>query len=143
MGTERKCGIIVPLRMANTTINSRPQQVLVVDDDASIRRALDTKFTKAGFAVTLCQNGAEGLSALQKQLFSTIILDLKMPKKNGIDVLKELSETKNAHTPVFVLTALAERCDEARELGVRRCYLKMEYQLRDIVDSICQEIRTP
>lgn len=128
--------------MTNTTINSRPQQLLIVDDDASIRRALDLKFTKAGFVVTLCGNGKEGLSALRHSQFSAIVLDLKMPGKSGVDVLRELPDTKNANTRVFVLTAQAEQCDAASELGARRCFLKMEYRLRDVVDSICEEVST-
>lgn len=128
--------------MANLTVGSRPLQVIVIEDDAHLRAALDQKFTKAGFAVTLCENGVAGLAALRQELFSAIILDLKMPEKSGIDVLRELPDTENANTPVYVLTAQTERCDEASELGARRCYLKMEHRLRDVVDSICQEVRT-
>ncbi len=131
--------------MTNTTLNSRLSksrlpQVLVVDDDASIRGALDTKFTKAGFAVTLCQDGEEGLAALRKQQFNMVVLDVNMPGKSGIDVLKEISETENAETPTFVLTAQADHCDEVRELGARRCFVKLEHPLRDVVSSICKEI---
>ena len=126
--------------MTNTSLNSRAMRVLVVDDDASIRAALDKKFTKAGFAVTLCGDGEEGLAALRQKQFNTVVLDINMPGKSGIDVLKELPDTENANTPTFVLTAQSDHCDEARELGARRCYLKLEHPLRDVVDSICHEL---
>ncbi len=131
--------------MTNTTINSRLDkswrpQVLVVDDDDFIRGALNTKFTKAGFAVTLCKDGEEGLTALRQQQFNMVVLDVNMPGKNGVDVLKELPETENAETPTFVLTAQADHCDEVCQLGARRCFIKMEHKLRDIVDSISKEI---
>ena len=131
--------------MTNTTLNSRLgksrlPQVLVVDDDASIRGALDTEFTKAGFAVTLCQDGEEGLAILRKQQFNIVVLDINMPRKSGIDVLKEISETENVETPMFVLTAQADHCGEVCQLGARRCFVKLEYPLRDIVSLICQEV---
>ena len=133
--------------MTNTALDSRPiqshlPQVLVVDDDASIRGALDTKFTKAGFVVTLCQDGEEGLAALRQQRFNMVVLDVNMPGKSGIDVLKEISETQNAQTPTFVLTAQADHCDEVCHLGARRCFLKLNHPLRDVVDSICKEVST-
>lgn len=114
----------------------------MVDDDASIRGALDTKFTKAGFAVTLCRDGKEGLDALRHQQFNMVVLDINMPGKNGIDVLKEISETENAQTPTFVLTAQADHCDEACQLGARRCFVKLEHSLREVVSSICDEVST-
>ncbi len=128
--------------MTNTTLNPRLPQVLVVDDDDSIGGALDTKFTKAGFAVTLCRDGEEGLDALRHQLFNMVVLDINMPGKNGIDVLKEISETENAQTPTFVLTAQADHCEEACQLGARRCFVKMEHKLRDVVSSICEDVST-
>ena len=131
--------------MTNTTLDSRlPQsqlpQVLVVDDDASIRGALDVKFTKAGFAVTLCRDGEEGLEALRNQRFNMVVLDVNMPGKSGIDVLKEIASTQNAETPTFVLTAQANHCDEVQQLGARRCFVKLNYPLRDVVASICKEV---
>ncbi len=132
-------------KMTNTALDSRLiqshlPQVLVVDDDASIRGALDTKFTKAGFVVTLCQDGEEGLAALRQQRFNMVVLDVNMPGKSGIDVLKEISETQNAQTPTFVLTAQADHCDEVCQLGARRCFLKLNHPLRDVVASICKEV---
>jgi len=112
----------------------------VVDDNASIRGALDTKFAKVGFAVTLCQDGEEGLVALKNQRFNMVVLDVNMPGKSGIDVLKEISETQNAEIPTFVLTAQADHCDEVCQLGARRCFLKLNHPLRDVVASICQEV---
>ena len=112
----------------------------MVDDDASIRGALDVKFTKAGFAVTLCQDGEEGLAALRQQRFSMVVLDVNMPGKSGIDVLKEIASTENAETQTFVLTAQADHCDEVCQLGARRCFLKLNHPLRDVVSSICQEV---
>ena len=131
--------------MTNRTIPSRlnkyqQRQVLVVDDDDSIRGALNTKFTKAGYEVTLCRDGEEGLDVLRKQQFNIVVLDINMPGKNGIDVLKELPDTENAETPTFVLTAQVDHCDEARQFGARRCYLKLEHPLRDVVSSICEDV---
>ena len=126
--------------MTNTTIDSRLPQVLVVDDDASILQAMDSKFTKAGFAVTLCRDGEEGLAALRQQRFNMVVLDVNMPGKSGIDVLKEIASTQNAETPTFVLTAQANHCDEVQQLGARRCFVKLDHPLRDVVDSICQEV---
>ena len=60
-----------------------------------------------GFQTAVASSGSEGLAILEKETYDLVLLDLKMPGKNGYDVLKEL-EDNNIHLRVIVLTAYAD-----------------------------------
>lgn len=80
--------------------------IIVIDDDESVRDVLSMFFTDEGFSVTLAADGQAGLDLLKNDRFDLIFLDLMMPVKGGLEVLKELSEAHNP-TPAIVMTAFA------------------------------------
>ncbi|MBA4374090.1 MAG: DNA-binding response regulator [Thermodesulfovibrio sp.] len=82
------------------------QNILVIDDDESVRDVLSMFFSDEGFAVSLAADGQAGIDLLKSDRFDLIFLDLVMPVKGGLDVLKELSDTHN-DTPAIVMTAFA------------------------------------
>ncbi len=92
--------------------------ILVIDDDESVRDVLSMYFSDEGFSVTLASDGQQGLDLLKSDKFDLIFLDLVMPVKGGLDVLKELSEGRN-ETPAIVMTAFAtvKTAVEAMRLG--------------------------
>ncbi len=68
------------------------RHVMIVDDEASIRNALARWFTRTGWAVTLCEDGAQALQLVRKdrEKFDVILCDLKMPGLSGMDVYRVL-----------------------------------------------------
>jgi DNA-binding response OmpR family regulator len=82
-------------------------RVLLVEDDGMIAQGLQTALRQAGFAVDWMRDGQSGAAALKSSTFDVVLLDLGLPQRDGIDVLRELRKRGNS-TPVIILTARDE-----------------------------------
>src|ERR1700682_5957901 len=78
--------------------------ILVVDDEADIRESLEALLGLAGYSVDLAQNAAEGLHKLENRGYDLVLLELMMPDRSGMEVLKEVRE-RDTETPIFMITA--------------------------------------
>lgn len=94
-------------------------RVLIVDDDQVFRLALGKVLMKAGYTITLAEDGDEAEQKLDEQPFDVMIVDLKMPKKDGLTVLRDALH-KNSALKVIMITAFGdtEVQAEAVRLGV-------------------------
>jgi two-component system response regulator PilR (NtrC family) len=81
-------------------------RILVVDDDKGIQDVLEIMLTRAGYQVATADDGAAALDVIRKKKFDLVITDLKMPRLDGIDLLKGIKETVPG-TAVILLTAFA------------------------------------
>src|SRR5690242_7661358 len=79
-------------------------RILVVDDEADIRESLETLLSMEGYGVELAQNATEGLRKIEAGNYDLILLDLMMPDRSGMEVLKEIRE-RDLETPIFMITA--------------------------------------
>ncbi len=87
--------------------------VLIIEDDEVLGRALRRGLEESGHRCTLIKNGESGLASALSQKSDTIILDLMLPDRTGLSVLREL-RAQGVRTPVMILTALGsveERVD--------------------------------
>jgi DNA-binding response OmpR family regulator len=94
--------------------------ILVVEDEAHIRRVLEYNLKLDGFEVYLAEDGATGLKLARENSPDVILLDWLMPAMNGLQVLAELKTDGNTeHIPVFMLTAKGMLNDvtQAIEMG--------------------------
>jgi DNA-binding response OmpR family regulator len=110
--------------------------ILVVEDDASMTTAVSDKFNSSGFQVITAKNGEEGLALALSKHPDIILLDILMPKLDGLSMLKRLKEDRwGTFAPVIILTNLGdnEKMAEALELGVVGYLVKAEVQLSDLV----------
>jgi two-component system response regulator QseB len=82
-------------------------RVLLIEDDAMIAQGLQTALRQGGFAVDWTRDGKSAAAALQTTAFDVVLLDLGLPDRDGIDVLRELRLRGDA-TPVIILTARDE-----------------------------------
>jgi DNA-binding NtrC family response regulator len=100
-------------------------RVLVIDDEADIRESLETLLVLEGYAVDLAQNAAEGLRALDSRAYDLVLLDLMMPDRSGMDVLREVRE-RDHETPIFLITAYGsvEAAVEALKSGANDYFSK-------------------
>jgi two-component system OmpR family response regulator/two-component system copper resistance phosphate regulon response regulator CusR len=80
-------------------------QLLVVEDDPVVGKALRQGFEEADFECQWVRDGERGLELARSQQFDAIILDLLLPRRGGLEVLREL-RGENIQTPVLLLTAL-------------------------------------
>ncbi|HEY1312872.1 MAG TPA: response regulator transcription factor [Steroidobacteraceae bacterium] len=82
-------------------------RVLLVEDDGMIAQGLQTALRQAGFAVDWMRDGKSAGAALQSASFDLVLLDLGLPQRDGIEVLRDLRKRGNV-TPVIILTARDE-----------------------------------
>lgn len=82
-------------------------RILVIDDEILIRTALQGILTTHGFKAKVCETGLEALTLLTKEFFDLVILDLKLPDYNGLELLKKI-KTLCPDTGVIIITAYAE-----------------------------------
>ncbi|NOQ76636.1 MAG: response regulator, partial [Methylococcaceae bacterium] len=80
------------------------QSILVVDDEAKMRRLLEIMLTQMGYVVYQAADGQEALDFLNNQAVDLVITDLRMPKIDGIELLRQLRE-RNNEVSVIVVTA--------------------------------------
>ncbi|MBD2439593.1 response regulator transcription factor RpaB [Nostoc sp. FACHB-110] len=98
-------------------MENRKEKILVVDDEASIRRILETRLSMIGYDVVTAGDGEEALDVFRKSSPDLIVLDVMMPKLDGYGVCQELR--KESDVPIIMLTALADVADRITglELG--------------------------
>ncbi|MEO0378056.1 MAG: response regulator [Cyanobacteria bacterium P01_A01_bin.17] len=96
---------------------SYKQKVLVVDDESTIRRILATRLTMQGYEVSVAVDGEEALQVFEEQAPDLVVLDIMMPKLNGLQVCQELRKTTDI--PIIILSALGDVGDRIQglELG--------------------------
>jgi heavy metal response regulator len=90
-------------------------RVLVVEDELRVRSFLERGLQEAGFAVDVAADGEDGMRLALVHPYDAIVLDLMLPKRDGLSVLRELRGAGRA-TPVLVLTARDEVDDRVRGL---------------------------
>src|ERR671914_2070296 len=90
-------------------------RILVAEDDAVLAEGVMQSLRQSGYAVDWVKNGIEADSALATTQFDLLILDLGLPKKSGLDVLKHL-RAGDSRLPVLILTALDGVSDRVRGL---------------------------
>lgn len=79
-------------------------KILIVDDEKLMRVSLEDKLTKEGYAVNSLSNAVEGIKLLQSTNFDAVITDLRLPRMDGIDFLKEIKKA-SPDTVVVIMTA--------------------------------------
>jgi two-component system response regulator PilR (NtrC family) len=81
-------------------------KILVVDDERGLREVLSIMLKRAGYAVTEASDGEEAIGHISKEIFDLVITDLRMPKADGMAVLKAV-QSSSPETVVLVMTAFA------------------------------------
>lgn len=90
-------------------------RILLVEDSVSLTEALESVLKREKYSVQIAHDGEEGLAYAETGVYDVIVLDVMMPKMNGIEVLKTL-RAKKVHTPVLMLTALSQDSDKIEGL---------------------------
>lgn len=93
------------------------QQILIVDDERSIRVGLKALLEGEGYAVRLARDGDEALAQVAEARPDLLLLDVMMPKKNGFRTCAEI-RNRDASLPIVFLTALDGEADEIRAMGL-------------------------
>ncbi|MDD5397508.1 MAG: response regulator [Dehalococcoidia bacterium] len=92
--------------------------ILIVDDEAIVRDSIGDWLRNAGYQVETAETGEIALEMVEKREYSILILDVRLPGKSGIQVLKEVKASK-PHIKSIIITAFPSQgvADEAMRLG--------------------------
>ena len=107
-------------------------RILVAEDDPSLAEGLMSSLRQAGYAVDCARNGDEADAALEANEFDLLILDIGLPKKSGLEVLKRL-RSRSSKVPVLILTARDSLADRVTGLDAGADdYLAKPFELAEL-----------
>ncbi len=117
-----------------------PERILIIEDDAELSRLLEQFLIGEGFAVTVARDGDAGLIAAKTGKHTLIVLDLMLPKRSGLDVIRGLRP--QISTPIIVVTARGDPVDRivGLELGADD-YIPKPFDPRELVARIRAVLR--
>ncbi len=118
---------------------TKNKTVLIIEDEPSQLELLAETFEEIGLIVILAHNGEEGWKFAQKEKPDLIILDILMPKIDGITLLKKLrQEPWGQAIPVIILTNLSttETINVAQQQKVNEYLIKTDWKIEDVVKKV-------
>lgn len=112
------------------------KKILIVDDQKGIRLLLNEVFSREGYKVYQASNGIEALNIVDGEAVDCVMLDMKIPGMNGLEILKRIRE-KNLQIPVFMMTAFEgeDILNEANQLGITK-YFRKPFNILDVRDEV-------
>lgn len=131
--------------MPYTEINMNIK-ILIVEDEEALAKVLEEKFQNEEFKTAIARNGEAVLPLAKSFQPDIVILDLILPKKHGLEVLKELKSDAELKTiPVIVLSNLEgdEDIKKALSLGAADYFVKTQHPLKEIVEKVRMRLINP
>lgn len=120
-------------------------KVLLVDDDPVILKLLQVNFEMEGFTVVTASDGAEGLEKARAESPDIVLLDIMMPKMDGLQVTRALkAEDATKAIPIILLSAKAQASDiqAGREIGADD-YLTKPFDPLELLDRVNELLYGP
>ncbi|OHA00794.1 MAG: hypothetical protein A3C07_01985 [Candidatus Sungbacteria bacterium RIFCSPHIGHO2_02_FULL_47_11] len=120
-------------------MSANKKKIALLDDDEILARLTVGELTKAGFTVMHASDGEAGWKLIQAELPELVLLDIVMPKLDGIGVLKKIKEDeKTKNIPVVMLTNLddTQKVAEAMQLGARSYLVKTDWKISDVIKKV-------
>ena len=114
-------------------------KILIIEDDSLMSRMYQKIFTFQKYDVEVAADGEEGLAKVQQTHPTVILLDVMMPKMNGLQVLEKLKENPDTKgIPVIMLTNLAGQQDAETALskGAVKYIVKSDYEPQEVADIV-------
>jgi DNA-binding response OmpR family regulator len=140
-------------RQKNPRENSHPTEpgerkvsLLVVEDDENISSAISEYFSRAGYNVKTVEDGLMGVKTAMDESPDAVVLDIMLPKMDGLAVCRELREKSN-HVPILMLTAKDDVVDKVLglEMGADD-YITKPFSLRELearIKTVLRRSKTP
>jgi two-component system response regulator MprA len=120
-----------------------------VEDEASLRNALRDKFTLEGFSVLEAKNGEEGLDVALREHPNIILLDIIMPKMDGLTMMKKLREADEwgKKVPIIILTNLSAEDDRINRMIAdyepAYYFVKSDHTMDELLEKIKERLSRP
>ena len=115
------------------------KKILIIEDDARLLEPLMEKLREEGFDILMAKDGDAGLRLAISEHPDILLLDIVMPKMNGLKMLENLREDNwGKDAKVIILTNLSDetKVKEAMGLGALEYVIKTEVKLKDIIEKV-------
>jgi len=125
------------------------KKILVIEDDLPVLQAIVDKFTREGFKVIQAKDGEEGFMTAKMERPDLILLDIIMPKMDGLSMLKKLRAESlwGKNVPVILLTNLSPDDDKINERiaedGPAYYLVKTNWSMSDVVAKVKERLNRP
>lgn len=113
--------------------------VLIADDDITLRDMYQTRLETDGYKCIVAADGEETLKVIKEQTPDVVLLDIMMPKMNGLDVLAQMKKDENMKKiPVIILTALIQDLTKVKSLmgGADDYLMKSEVMPGEVIKKV-------
>ncbi len=115
------------------------KKIIIVEDEEILRNLLQKKLIAEGYEVEVAEDGEVGLSKIRANRPDLILLDIIMPKMNGIEMLEEMVKDESLKDiPVIVVSNSGQpvEIDRAQKLGARDWLVKTEFEPQEVIDKV-------
>ena len=121
-------------------MTNNQKHILIVDDDPLISRMYQKKLSQDGHSVETAENGEAAINAIGKNMPDLILLDVMMPKMNGVETLKAAkADPRTKHLKVIFLTNLGDKPEDienAKKLGALEYLVKSQISLKELSNKV-------
>lgn len=119
------------------------KKVLIIEDDSSLLKSLADNLAGEGYQIIEATDGADGFEKITKSNPDIILLDLVLPKMDGITIIKKVNESDQLRKiPIIILTNLdeSEQVASAMEAGVYEYLQKTDWHIEDVVKKVKEKL---
>ncbi len=119
------------------------KKILIVEDERIVRNLVKKKLVAEGYEVELAVDGKDGLEKIEEADPDLVLLDILMPRMNGIEFLEEIRKIeKFKKLPVIIVSNSGQpvEIDKARKLGVEEWIVKTEFDPREIIKKVNEQV---
>lgn len=117
------------------------EKILIIEDEEDLVKGLKLNLADEGYEVDWASDGVEGLRKALEERPHLIILDIMLPKMNGLDICRELRQ-KNINIPIIMLTAKGEEIDKVLGLEIGADdYMTKPFSIRELLARIKAHLR--
>lgn len=113
-----------------------PKTILIIEDDRNIADLVEIHLNDLGYRLDRAENGIDGLRNFEENDYALVILDLMLPRLDGLEVCKRI-RAENKYTPILMLTAKSEELDKVLglELGADD-YITKPFSIREFIARV-------
>jgi two-component system, OmpR family, response regulator VicR len=119
------------------------EKILLIEDDALIRKAVELKFKKEGFEVICCDNGRDGLEKLASESPDIVLTDMMLPFVSGLEIVSAVKAITHKNIPVIVFSSMGQEhiVEEAFSLGADD-YVTKPFSLTELTIRIKKQLKS-
>lgn len=121
--------------------DEKSKKVLIVEDEQTLLKTIEFTLKDKGYEVFTAMDGEVASSLIKEKKPDIVLLDILLPKKNGLEVLQEMKDDPEvANTPVLLLTNLSdeESISQGVSMGARGYFVKSDMTLEEVAEKVAE-----